>query len=82
MSLTLEGLVGDLEVVYAGAYTDRTTDQMVDYTDYLFVGQYLPYYICDYYVTYTNLHQEMFQLELVALQTYLLTLQLTRSKKS
>ena len=54
MSLTLNGSIGDLEVVYAGAYTDRTTDQMVDYTDYLFVGQYLPYYICDYYVTYTS----------------------------
>ena len=54
MSLTLEGSIGDLEVVYAGAYTDRTSDQMVDYTDYLFVGQYLPYYICDYYVTYTT----------------------------
>tara|TARA_Y100000590_G_scaffold73573_1_gene81026 strand:- start:1760 stop:4294 length:2535 start_codon:yes stop_codon:yes gene_type:complete len=54
MSLTIEGSIGDLEVVYAGAYTDRTSDQMVDYTDYLFVGQYLPYYICDYYVTYTS----------------------------
>ena len=54
MSLTLKGSIGDLEVVYAGAYTDRTSDQMVDYTDYLFVGQYLPYYICDYYVTYTT----------------------------
>ena len=54
MSLTLEGTVGELEVVYAGAYTDRDTNQMVDYTDYLFVGQYLPYYICDYYVTYTT----------------------------
>ena len=54
MSLTLEGTIGDLEVVYAGAYTDRVTDQNVDYTDYLFVGQYLPYYICDYYVTYTS----------------------------
>ncbi|MDB9959994.1 TonB-dependent receptor, partial [Gammaproteobacteria bacterium] len=54
MSLTLEGSVGDLEVVYAGAYTDRVTDQNIDYTDYLFVGQYLPYYICDYYVTYTS----------------------------
>ena len=48
MSLTLEGSIGELEVVYAGAYTDRDTNQMVDYTDYLFVGQYLPYYICDY----------------------------------
>ena len=51
-SLTLEGSVGDLEIVYAGAYTDRETDQMVDYTDYLFVGQYLPYYVCDTTVTY------------------------------
>ena len=40
--------------MYAGAYTDRVTDQNIDYTDYLFVGQYLPYYICDYYVTYTS----------------------------
>ena len=54
MSLTLKGSIGDLEVLYTGAYTDRTTDQDVDYTDYLFVGQYLPYYICDYYVTYTK----------------------------
>ena len=53
VSLTLEGSIGDLEVVYAGAYTDRQSDQRVDYTDYLFVGGYLPYYICDYYVTYT-----------------------------
>ena len=52
MSLTLEGMIGDLEVVYAGAYTDRESDQSVDYTDYLFVGQYLPYYICDGSVTY------------------------------
>ena len=54
MSFTLNGSIGDLEVVYAGAYTDRNSDQNVDYTDYLFVGQYLPYYICDYYVTYTS----------------------------
>ena len=51
---TLTGLIGALEVVYTGAFTDRNTDQIVDYTDYLFVGQYLPYYICDYYVTYTT----------------------------
>ena len=54
MSITLEGSIGDLEVVYAGAYTDRESNQTIDYTDYLFVGQYLPYYICDYYVTYTT----------------------------
>lgn len=49
---TFEGLVGNLEVIYTGAYTDRETDQVVDYTDYMFVGQYLPYYICDGSVTY------------------------------
>ena len=54
MSLTLEGSLGDLEVVYAGAYTDRETNQTVDYTDYLYTGQYIPYYVCDYYVTYTS----------------------------
>jgi iron complex outermembrane recepter protein len=49
---TIEGRVGALNVLYTGAFTDRETDQTVDYTDYLFVGQYLPYYICDGAVTY------------------------------
>ena len=31
MSLTLEGSIGELEAVYAGAYTDRETNQIVDY---------------------------------------------------
>ena len=51
-SWTLDGRIGALEALYTGAYTERTTDQVVDYSDYLFVGQYLPYYICDYSVTY------------------------------
>ena len=45
---TLTGRLAELEVVYTGAFTDRQSDQIVDYTDYIFVGQYLPYYICDY----------------------------------
>ncbi len=49
---TIDGRIGALEVLYTGAFTDRETDQLVDYTDYLFVGQYLPYYICDSSVTY------------------------------
>ncbi|MEO1657838.1 MAG: TonB-dependent receptor [Pseudomonadota bacterium] len=49
---TIEGRLGALEALYTGAYTERTTEQTVDYTDYLFVGQYLPYYICDGSVTY------------------------------
>ncbi|MHA6288094.1 TonB-dependent receptor [Maricaulis sp. CAU 1757] len=51
-SWTLEGRLGMLDIVYTGAYTDRETTQRVDYTDYLFVGQYLPYYICDGSVSY------------------------------
>ena len=51
-SWTATAMFGELEAVYTGAFTDRETDQITDYTDYLFVGQYLPYYICDGYVTY------------------------------
>jgi len=54
ISVTLEGTVGDLEVIYAGAYTDRATDQNIDYTDYLFVGQYVPFYICDGVTSYNT----------------------------
>ena len=50
-SWTLEGRLDFLELVYTGAYTNREANQRVDYTDYLFVGQYLPYYICDGSVT-------------------------------
>jgi len=52
VNYTIEGRIGALEVLYTGAYTDRDSEQIVDYTDYLFVGQYLPYYICDSSVTY------------------------------
>lgn len=51
---TLEGRLGVLDAVYTGAFTDRDTDQTVDYTDYLFVAQYLPYYICDTSVAYPS----------------------------
>lgn len=49
---TVEGRLAMLDIVYTGAYTERNTDQIIDYSDYLFVGQYLPYYICDGSVSY------------------------------
>ena len=49
---TLEGRLAMLDVVYTGAYTNRETDQIVDYTDYMFVGQYFPYYTCEGSVSY------------------------------
>lgn len=51
---TLDGRIGDLQAVYTGAFTDRESEQLVDYTDYMFVAQYLPYYICDGSVTYPS----------------------------
>ncbi|MDE0006198.1 MAG: TonB-dependent receptor plug domain-containing protein, partial [Rhodospirillaceae bacterium] len=53
-ALTLTGVFDALRIIYAGAFTDRQSDQIIDYTDYLFVGQYLPYYICDGSVTYPS----------------------------
>lgn len=52
VSWTLEGRVAMLDVIYTGAFTDRDTDQVVDYTEYMLVGQYFPYYTCDGSVTY------------------------------
>ncbi|MEL7738917.1 TonB-dependent receptor plug domain-containing protein [Citromicrobium bathyomarinum] len=49
---SLEGRLGMLDVIYNGAYADREVDQKIDYTDYMFAGQYLPYYICDGSVSY------------------------------
>ncbi len=49
---TVEARLGALDMLYTGAFLNRDTKQTVDYTDYLFVAQYLPYYICDRSVTY------------------------------
>jgi iron complex outermembrane receptor protein len=51
---TLTGRLGSLDVIYTGAYTEREAESKIDYTDYLFVGQYIPYYICDGAVTYPS----------------------------
>ena len=51
-SWTLTGRIAGLDVVYTGAFTERTADQNIGYSDYMFVGQYLPYYICDASATY------------------------------
>jgi len=47
-SLTLEGTIGDIDVVYAGAYLDRQQDYEYDYSDYT---EYWAYYLTnpDYY---------------------------------
>ncbi len=43
-SLTLNGNVGDLDVIYAGAYLDRQQDYQYDYSDYT---EYWAYYLAN-----------------------------------
>ena len=43
-----------LEVIYAGAYTDRATDQNIDYTDYFLLVNTFHYYICDGVTNYSS----------------------------
>ena len=45
-ALTIDGRVGDLELVYAGAYLVRNIDQVQDYTNYARGGLYVDYYQC------------------------------------
>jgi len=44
-ALTINGKIGDLSLVYSGAYLDRTVDQVQDYTNYS-RGLYASYYQC------------------------------------
>ena len=44
-ALTIDGRIGDLKLVYAGAYLVRNVDQVQDYTSYA-RGAYAAYYQC------------------------------------
>ena len=45
-TLTLEGRVAGLDIVYAGGYLDREIDSVIDYTHYNNGGGYITYYLC------------------------------------
>jgi outer membrane receptor protein involved in Fe transport len=47
-SLTVNGRLGALDVVYAGSFLDREVNNSFDYSGYTQVGAYGAYYICDY----------------------------------
>jgi len=47
-SLTVNGRLGALDVVYAGSFLDREVNNSFDYSGYTQVGDYGAYYICDY----------------------------------
>jgi iron complex outermembrane recepter protein len=45
-AVTLEGRLGELDVIYTGSYLNRRALQVVDYTRYNNVGYFTPYYTC------------------------------------
>ena len=45
-ALTIDGHIGALKVLYAGAYLVRNIDQVQDYTAYARAGLYVDYYQC------------------------------------
>ncbi|WP_440905278.1 TonB-dependent receptor [Catenovulum sp. SX2] len=47
-SLTLEGRIDQLEVLYAGSMLEREVNQLIDYTGYNNSGAYIAYYTCTY----------------------------------
>jgi outer membrane receptor protein involved in Fe transport len=55
-SLTLNGRLGALELIYAGSFLDREVNNSFDYSGYTQVGSFGAYYICEFgtwYATYT-----------------------------
>jgi outer membrane receptor protein involved in Fe transport len=45
---TLRGRLGELELLYTGAYLNREMDQVVDYSNYANTGFYIAGYMCEY----------------------------------
>jgi iron complex outermembrane receptor protein len=45
---TLNGMLGGLEVIYNGSFTNRNFQGNTDYTAYIEIGPWVPYYICSY----------------------------------
>ncbi len=56
-SLTVEGQIGNLDLVYAGAYLDRDADSVSDYTHYAqYLDNYYAYYDSCYHTDATTLN--------------------------
>lgn len=47
---TLEGRLGDLDVIYTGAYLEREVHAKIDYTGYTNIGKFIAGYQCEYLV--------------------------------
>lgn len=53
-TLTINGRLGALDLIYTGSYLKHRATQVADYAGYSNIGLYLPYYECDAGVYYTN----------------------------
>lgn len=47
-SWTVNGRIGNLELVYTGSFLDRSVEAISDYSGYADSGPFIPYYICAY----------------------------------
>lgn len=45
---TINGRLGTLQLLYTGAYLQRSVDQMIDYSNYANTGLYVRGYMCEY----------------------------------
>jgi iron complex outermembrane recepter protein len=52
-TLTVNGRLGMLDIIYTGSFLNHRADQIADYAGYSNIGLYLPYYECDRGVYYT-----------------------------
>lgn len=52
-TLTINGRLGALDLVYTGSFLKHRATQVADYAGYSNIGLYLPYYECDRGVYYT-----------------------------
>lgn len=52
-TLTINGRLGALDLIYTGSYLKHRATQVADYAGYSNIGLYLPYYECDRGVYYT-----------------------------
>lgn len=53
-TLTINGRLGALDLIYTGSYLNHNATQVADYAGYSNIGLYLPYYECDAGVYYSN----------------------------
>ncbi len=53
-TVTVNGRLGFLDVIYAGSYLKHNAVQKADYASYSNIGLYVPYYECDAGVYYAN----------------------------